>query len=112
VPGKGHAYQITAEWQQEIRDKLEELGISQNELARLAGIRQSSLSSALKKGAIQSAKMPAINKAAGLPPPLDSTTSAGQEAARLIDQLNDPVEKGKWIEKIRQAVEQQPKRRR
>lgn len=111
MPGKGHAYQITAEWQALVERKREEKGIGHNDLARKAGMSPSSLTGVLKPGAIQTTKMPAINKVLGIDPPLDKPSSVAQEIASLVQQIRDPIEQGRWAERIRQAVEQQDKRR-
>lgn len=103
MPGKGHAYQITKEWQAVVQAKADEVGL--RELARRAGIAASSLVAALKDGAIQTTKMAKINKAVGLPPPLDKPSPVAQEIARLAGQL-EPFEQGRWLEKLVRAVEE------
>lgn len=108
MPGKGHAYQITKEWQDLVRRKVNEVG--HNEFARLAKIAPSSLTALLRPDAIQTAKMPAINKVLGLPPPLDKPSPAVQEAARYLAELDD-LEQGRWVERLRQAAEEKRKRR-
>lgn len=104
MPGKGHAYQITEEWQDHVLRWTAEHG--HNELARRAKIRPSSLTSALKPGAIQTTKMPQINRVVGLPPPLDKPSPIVQEGARYLSML-DEIEQGRFVERLRQAVEQQ-----
>jgi len=71
----------------------------------------SSLTKLLKPGAIQTTKMPAINKVVGLPPPLDRPSPAVQEGARYLAQL-DELELGRQIEKLRQLVEDKKRQRR
>lgn len=108
MPGKGHAFQITREWQDLVHAKMKEKGLGLSELAKQAKMAKSSLSTTLKPGAIQTTKMPAINKVLGIAQPLDKPTPAVQEGANLLGQL-PPLEQGRWLERIRQAVEQTKK---
>lgn len=110
MPGRGHAYQITASWQDDVRRRLAELGWSQAELARRAGIRPPSLTALLKPGAIQTTAMPAINKVLGFPAPLDQPPAIVQEGAAYLAQLDD-IEQGRWVERLRHAVEEARRKR-
>lgn len=109
MPRKGPAYPISREWQDEVRQRIDVMGISQNELARRAHIAVSSLSEALKDGAIQTTVMAEINKAVGLPPPPTSFTPDNLELNYLWDNMSER-DRGALIERARLAVESKRKR--
>jgi hypothetical protein len=108
MPRKGHAYPVTEEWQGWVRDRLEELKAagemdSQNDLAARAGIAKSSLSAALKAGAVWSTVMPEIHRALGWPPPL---LAPPIHILRLVDVFRrlPEIEQGIQLERLRQIV--------
>lgn len=109
MPGRGHAFQITTEWQDAVRRWADENG--HNELARQARMSPSSLTAVLKPGAIQTTKMPAINKVVGLPPPVDKPSPTVLEGARYLQQMSE-IEQGRWVEKLKQAAEASRRSRR
>ena len=69
MPRKGSAYPITPQWRARVAERIEQLGISQNELARRAKVSKAALSEALNPASKQSTCVPAIHKALGWPPP-------------------------------------------
>lgn len=115
MPRKGPAYPITEEWQGWVRTRIEEMKKagevrSQNELATLAGISKASLSEALAEGAVQTTVMPQIHKALGWPPPLLAPPVYLLRLVEAFEQLSD-FEQGRWIEQLRQAVDEERRRR-
>jgi transcriptional regulator with XRE-family HTH domain len=102
MPRKGPAYPISKEWQDEVRARISEMGIKQNELARRAGIAISSLSEALKDGAVQTTVMKEINEAVGLPPPV-AFTPDNLELNYLWDNMDERA-RGELIADARRAI--------
>ena len=109
MPRKGPAYPISKEWQDEVRARVDEMGISQNELARRAGIAISSLSEALKDGAVQTTVMREINKAIGLPPPPAAFTPDNLELNYLWDNMSER-DRGALLADARRAASTKRKR--
>ncbi|HVY79864.1 MAG TPA: hypothetical protein VG994_02690 [Steroidobacteraceae bacterium] len=85
--------------------RIDEMGVSQNQLARDAGISKASLSEALAVGAIQTTVMPQIHKALGWKAPPTTFSPDQFEALALYMDLND-FDRGEMLEKLRQKVEQ------
>jgi hypothetical protein len=109
MPRKGPAYPITPEWQGRVRDRIDAMidakeVESQNEVARNAGIAQSSLSGALKKGAVQSTVMREIHKALGWPPPLMCPPVYVLQLVEYFQRLSE-LDQGRWLERMRNEVE-------
>lgn len=86
-------------------DKMIEDGeaTSDAEIARLAGIGKSTLSEALKKGAVQTAVMPEIHKALGWPPPLMTPPIHVLELVQFFERLG-ALDQGRWLERLRSEV--------
>lgn len=104
MPQKGHQYPIDRDWKRRVLERLEEMKISQNELARRAKISKSALSEALDDESIQSAAVARIHKVLGWPePPLVLTLDA-LELLKLYEQLPD-FDRGSLIENARNRVE-------
>jgi lambda repressor-like predicted transcriptional regulator len=104
MPRKGPAYPISRQWQEDVLARIDELGISQNELARRAKISKASLSEALADGAIQSTVMPEIHRALGWPVPSALFTRDALELLALYDQMSER-DQGALVERARNAVE-------
>jgi transcriptional regulator with XRE-family HTH domain len=100
VPRQGPAYPISPEWQERVRARIDELGWSQNELARRAKISKSSLSKSLADGAVQSTCMRELHAVLGWPPPVSSTELHVLEAVDYYTKL-DPREQGRILEQLR-----------
>ena len=114
MPRKGPAYPITKEWQQWVRDRIEELKAegkvrSQNDVAKKAKIAQSSLSEALAEDAVQTTVMPDIHRALGWPPPLMTPPIYVLRLVEYFEQLPE-IERGQWLERMRQEVAQAKRR--
>jgi lambda repressor-like predicted transcriptional regulator len=86
MPKKGPAIPISPEWKARVLARIDELGISQNELARRAKITKSSLSATLAPEAKQSTVMREIHKALGWEPP-PTITKDSLELMHIIEQL-------------------------
>lgn len=111
MPRKGPAYPFTEDWQGWVRDRIEQMIRdgeipSQNAFAKKAGISKASLSEALKPGAKQTAYMPEIHKALGWPMPLRSPPNHVIRLVEFFTELPE-LEQGRWLEKIRQEVEEE-----
>jgi transcriptional regulator with XRE-family HTH domain len=104
MPRKGHQYPIDDGWKERVRARLQEMGISQNELARLARISKASMSAALSKESLQSAVVPAIHKALGWPVPPLVLSADALEMISLYDEM-DPRDQGGLLERARASVE-------
>lgn len=114
MPRKGPAYAITRDWQGWVRDRIKEMKeagevTSQNGVAELAGIADSTLSEALQKGAVQTTVMPEIHKALGWPPPL---MCPPLHVLRLVERFErlDERTQGEWLERLRSDVEKARRR--
>lgn len=108
MPRKGPAFPISPEWQREVRTRINERGISQNELARLAGVSIAAMSEALREGAVQTTVMVEINKAIGLPRPTPFTPDS-LEMLSLFDDLSE-IDRGAAIEYARSLKRKTRKR--
>ena len=108
MPREGPAYPITKEWQQWVRERIDEMKSrgelrSQNELAARVGISKSSLSEALSEDAVQTTVMPEIHKALGWPPPLLAPPVYVLELVAVFTRLPE-MEQGRWLEMLRQEA--------
>lgn len=92
-----------------MRSRIDEMGISQNELARRAGISIASMSDALKDGAVQTTVMREINKVVGMPAPPSAFTPDNLELNYLWDNMSER-DRGALIERARQSVTAKRKR--
>jgi transcriptional regulator with XRE-family HTH domain len=104
VPKKGHQFPIDAAWQGRVRAGIRKLGISQNEFATRCGMRKSSMSAALRSGAIQTAFMPEIHRELGWDPPPRALPPHQLEALDLLDRLPE-IAQGRYVERLRAEVE-------
>ncbi len=111
MPRKGPAYAITPQWQRDVLDRIEEMEISQNELARRAKISKASLSEALAAEAVQTTVMPAIHKALGWPEPPLAMTRDALEMMKLYSEMSER-DQGEMLGRARAVVEQQRRLRR
>jgi len=89
----GPSYPVSDGWREQIFAKMRELGISQAELARLAGISKSGLSDLLTNPKIRSSRLvPRVHKALGLPAPepfgASDTDPVRSEIHALLDGLS------------------------
>jgi hypothetical protein len=103
MPRKGPAYPILPGWRKAVLDRIEEMDISQNQLARDAKISKASLSEALAEGAVQTTVMPEIHKALGWKVPPTTFHPDAFEASALYSELGD-FDRGEMLEKLRQKV--------
>jgi transcriptional regulator with XRE-family HTH domain len=104
VPKKGHQYPIDTDWKDRVRDRILELRISQNELARRARISKAALSDALSAESLQSAFVPGIHRALGWPvPPLVLAPDA-LELVSLYGQMEER-DQGAFVQDARHKVE-------
>ena len=110
MPRKGPAYPISPQWRERVLGQLEQLGISQNELARRAQISKAAMSEALVKGAVQTTVMPEIHRALGWPAPPTDFSPDSLEMLAMYDSL-DERGKGAQMERLRMELEQSKKRR-
>jgi predicted transcriptional regulator len=88
MPKAGPAIPITEEWKQRVRERMDEMSISQNELARRAKIARSSLSKTLSPESQQTTVMAQIHKALGWDPP-PTITNDSLELMRILEQLTE-----------------------
>ncbi len=100
MPKKGHAIPTSPEWKERVRARLGELGISQNELARRAKIRPSTVSAALAAASGQTTVMAEIHKALGWDPPPTRFAPDGLEALAIYEQLAD-LDRGELLGEMR-----------
>lgn len=105
MPRKGPAYAITPQWQDDVLSRINELGISQNELARRAKISKASLSEALTDGAVQTTVMPEIHRALGWPEPPVAFTRDALEMLKLYGEMSER-DQGEMLGRARAVVEQ------
>ena len=103
MPKKGPAIPTSKEWKDRVRARIDELGISQNELARRAKIRQSSLSAALAADSVQTTVMPEIHKALGWDPPPTQFSPDAMELLALYEQLAER-DQGELIGELREKL--------
>lgn len=108
MPRKGPAFGITPEWQGWVRDRIDEMvrnGEVKNDaaLAKKAKIAKSSLSEALKEGAVQTTVMREIHKALGWPPPAMALPVKVLEFLQLYLKLDDGV-RGEMLGELREKV--------
>jgi hypothetical protein len=108
MPRKGPAYPITPQWQGWVRDRIEEMKKTGDikadlDIASRAGIAKSSLSGALKEGAVQSTVMPQIHKVLGWPPPLMTPPIHVLRLVEFFSRLSD-FEQGQQLERLRHIV--------
>lgn len=104
MPRKGYAYPITPGWRERVLEKIIELGITQNELARRAKISKTSLSDALNEASVQTTVMPAIHKVLGWEPPPLALTPDTLELLALYEQMSER-DQGAMVERARANVE-------
>lgn len=114
MPRSGPAYAITANWQQWVRDRIDEMKKlgevrSQNAVAKRAGIAPSSLSEALGEDAVQTTVMPEIHKALGWPPPLLCPPIHVLRLVERFEKLDDRTQ-GEWLERLRNEIAQAKRR--
>lgn len=111
MPKKGHQYPIDTDWKARVKNRMSELGITQNELSRRAKISKTSLSQALSDASLQAAFLPEIHKALGwLVPPLVFS----QDALEMLAQYEalDEFERGVQLERLRTKAEEARRRKR
>jgi transcriptional regulator with XRE-family HTH domain len=94
APGPtGPAYPVKVKWQEEVRARLKQRGMSQADLAKLCSCTQPAINAVLRPGAKQSALVPAISKALGMRKPADpsveTTDPVRAELAELLDEMSD-----------------------
>ena len=105
MPRKGHAYPIDDPWRDRVLDRIVEMKITQNELARRAKISKAALSMALNADSTQTTVMPEIHKALGWDvPQLAPMTADAQELLKLYAQRSD-FDRGRMVERARSDVE-------
>lgn len=109
---------ISEEWQRAVDSRIEDMkkrepGFSQNELARRAKISGSTITEALKPGAVEVSLrvMIAINSVLGLPLPPDAMTPEEMEFVQFIRGL-DPEGRGTMRERARMEAERALERQR
>lgn len=111
MPRKGSAYPIDDDWRRRVTDRIKEMEISQNELARLAKVSKASLSEALSKTSKQSTCVPAIHRALGWPPPMPLVIAPdAAELLFLYDALSD-FARGELIAELRARTGKTKKKR-
>lgn len=110
MPRKGHQYPIDSDWKRQVRERMLELGISQNELARRAKISKTSLSQALNTESLQTAYLPEIHKALGWRVPPLVLSQDAIEMLALYDSL-DEFDRGVNIERLRAKVDETRKKK-
>ena len=103
MPRKGPAYPILPGWRDAVLARIDELEISQNQLARDAGISKSSLSEALDEAAVQTTVMPQIHKALGWKEPPTTFAPDHFEASALYAALSD-FDRGDMLAQLRAKV--------
>ncbi len=89
MPRRGQAIPITQEWKDRVRRRIEEMQISQNELARRVGVAPSAISAALAPSSKQTTVMRQIHRALEWPPPPDAITPDALEMLRVLEQLSE-----------------------
>lgn len=89
-------------------DRIEELKISQNQLARDAKIAKSSLSEALAEGAVQTTVMREIHKALGWKAPPTTFSPDRFEALSLYASLGD-FDRGEMLGDLKARVDAKKK---
>lgn len=104
MPRKGPAYPIDSGWQRRVLERLDDLNITQNELARRARVSKASLSEALTEGAVQSTLVPVIHKALGWPVPPGVLNPDALELLALYDQMSER-DQGAMVERARAVIE-------
>lgn len=105
MPKKGPAIPIPEGWKERVLERIDELGISQNELARRAKIAKSSLSAALAPESVQTTVMAEIHKVLGWDPPPTQFSPDAMELIALYEQMND-LDRGEMIGAARERVRQ------
>ena len=103
MPRKGPAYAITPGWRDRVLERIGEMKISQNELARRARISKASMSDALADGAVQTTVMPQIHKVLGWDPPPTGFAPDALELLALYTQMSER-DQGALVERARQDV--------
>ena len=86
MPKRGPAIPVSPAWKKRVLDRIEEMGISQNALARKAGISKSALSETLADESKQTTVMAEIHKALGWDPP-PTMTKDSLELMSIVEQL-------------------------
>lgn len=86
MPRKGPAIPISDAWKKRVIDRIAEMGISQNALARKAKISKSALSEALSEESKQTTIMAEIHEALGWDPP-PTMTKDSLELMAIVEQL-------------------------
>lgn len=110
MPRSGHAYPITNEWKQLVKDRLKEMGISQNELGRRAKISKAAMSQTFAEKSVQSTVAPQIHAALGWPPPLLCPPLYVLQLVAAFESLPERMQ-GEWLERLRNAVADAKSRR-
>jgi lambda repressor-like predicted transcriptional regulator len=105
MPKKGPAIPIPSGWKERVIARIDELGISQNELARRAKIAKSSLSAALADGSVQTTVMAQIHKVLGWDPPPTQFSPDAMELVALYEQMPEH-DRGELIGRARERVRQ------
>jgi transcriptional regulator with XRE-family HTH domain len=111
MPRKGSAYPIDQEWRRRVRERLTEMGITQNELGRRARVSKAALSDALSNDSKQSTCVPAIHRALGWPPPQPLVLSPDVQELLTLYAAMSEFDRGEMIGRARSSVEKQKKPR-
>lgn len=94
---RGPAYPVKEQWQNDVRKRLDAIGMTKKDLARKIGAAQSSVQETLTSaGARYSSLVPAIHAAIGWDPPPDPQSPPlpspdAIEMAHLFDRLPEDV---------------------
>lgn len=90
---RGPSYSVNDEWRSRVLAALEQLKMSQRELARRAGISAVTITNLLSGRNHGSSAVPKIHRALGWPPPTVASTvlldQRRERAAYMIRELND-----------------------
>lgn len=108
MPRKGPATAINDAWRTRVMDRIAEMEITQNELARRAKISKGSLSEALDPGSIQTTVMAEIHVALGWDVPPTGFEPEALELLKLYSQMSER-DQGAMIERARNSVENRKK---
>lgn len=84
-------YRITAEWQQQVRDELQRIGLSREQLGKDIGHTKGAITQMLAEGKKQSRLVPKVCARLNIPMPLwqDSREMKAVEKMRRIRDLNN-----------------------
>ncbi len=89
MPKKGPAIPTSKEWKSRVMQRIDEMGISQNELARRAHISKAAISQALAPDSMQTTVMAEIHKVLGWDPPPTQFSPDAMELLALYEQMGD-----------------------